>query len=122
MLPADGPSPGSQHGRQPTDGLWFHPELGDANRQSGRVLDVDVLDVDACLARRVEQPGQLAGAVRDDYLRESEARGRAAALAGEPGHPGRAAFEQLGQFLAGQLLPRLSALERPRRLLKISGN
>src|SRR5207244_2671422 len=47
-------------------------ELGYAGRQPGRVLDPDVLDVDARPAGRVEQPSQLAGLVRDDDLDRGE--------------------------------------------------
>ena len=54
-----------------------------------RVLDPHVLDVDAGLARRGEQPGQLAGLVADDDLHHRVVRGRAALLAGDPGHARR---------------------------------
>jgi ABC-2 type transport system permease protein len=91
-------------------------ELGHADRQPGRVLDPDVLDVDAGPPRRVEQPGQLAGLVTDDDLDHGELARRAAVLAGNPGHPGLADVEQRGDRF------RVAVDQHPGRLGQVGGH
>ena len=57
------PASRGQRGRQLFGGLRADGQLGNADRQAGRVLDPDILDVDAGRSGRGEQPGQLAGLV-----------------------------------------------------------
>src|ERR1700722_445596 len=104
MLPADRPASGSEHGRQLLGRLPADPELRDADRQAGGVLDAEVLDIDARITGRLEEPGQLPRPVRDDHLHDGQVRRRAAALARDPADTGAAAREQLAELLAGHVL------------------
>jgi hypothetical protein len=74
-------------------------ELGHADRQAGRVLDPDVLDIHAGRTGRVEQAGQLARPVTDDHLDHRERALRAAVLARDPGHARLTAMQQVGDGL-----------------------
>src|SRR6266487_2003350 len=96
---ADRPAARLQRVQQRADLGGPDRELGHADRQPGRVLDPDVLDVDAGPAGRVEQPGQLAGLVGDDDLDRGELARLATVLAGDPAHPGLADLEQRGDRL-----------------------
>src|SRR6202046_3973769 len=75
MLPADVPASWRQRPDEPPGGLLPDRQLGDTSRQARRVLDGHVLDIDARLARSLEEPGKLAGPVGDDYLDYRVVRG-----------------------------------------------
>src|ERR1700691_3902748 len=78
MLPANRPAAGRERLDQPRRRLRPDRKFGHADRQAGRVLDSDVLDVDPGFARRLEQPGQLTGLVADDHLDDRIGGGAAA--------------------------------------------
>src|ERR1700761_8122874 len=98
-LPAYWPSGVRQRGNQCAGGLRPDRELGHAERGAGRVLDADVLDVDAGRGGRREQPGQFTGLVAEHDLDGGEGAGRSPVLAGNAGHPGPALVQQPGQLL-----------------------
>src|SRR5580693_7670539 len=112
MLPADGPASGSEHVREPGYYVRPDPQFGHADGQARRVLDAHVLDVDAGVVGSLEQPGQLARPVRDDYLDRGEVPGRAAMLARDPVHPVDPALEQVRDLLDGLLVASREALQR----------
>src|SRR5258707_9795335 len=90
MLPAHWPSAGRECRNKALRCFGPHRQFGHSDRQPGRVLDPDILDVHAGLANRGEQPGQLTGPVVDDDLDGGERPRRSAALPGDPRDPGPA--------------------------------
>src|SRR5215472_6311078 len=104
MLPANGPASGSEHARQPIGDVRPDPQLGDADGQSGRVLDADVLDVDSGLFGHPEEPGQLTWPVWDDHLHCGEVARRTAVLAGDPVHAVAAPLQQVSDMLDGPIV------------------
>src|ERR1700677_652950 len=95
-LPADGPAARFHRVEQGPGLIRVDGELGDADREAGRVLEPDVLDIHPGGAGRVEQPGQLPRTVGDDHLDQAEVPRLAAVLARDAGDPGLAPVEQAG--------------------------
>src|SRR6202046_1793858 len=80
-LSADGPA-ARFHGVEQGVGLvGADGKLSDADRETRRVLEPDVLDVHPGGPGRVEQPGQLTRTVGDDHLDQAEIPRLAAVLA-----------------------------------------
>src|ERR1700735_4450750 len=95
-LSADGPAarlPGDEQG---VGLVGADGKLSDADRETRRVLEPDVLDVHPGGPGRVEQPGQLTRAVGDDHLDQAEIPRLPAVLARDAGDPGPAPVEQTG--------------------------
>ena len=110
MLPAYRPASGREHARQAGYLIRPHPQFGYADGQAGRMLDADILDVDACLARRHEQPGELARPVRYHHLHRSEGPSRPAVLAGDAMHSVDPALQKIGDPLDCLLVTGCQAL------------
>ena len=68
------------------------------------MLDGDVLDIDASRARRLEQPREFAGLVRDDDLDGRESPRRPAMLTGQAPDSVDPSFQQVGELLSSLLV------------------
>jgi hypothetical protein len=93
------PAAGLQGVQESGDVGGGHGQFSNSDRQAWRVLDPDVLDVDPGGAGRVEQARQLAGPIPDHHLNRRERALHTAVLAGDPGHAGPAALEQVDDGL-----------------------
>src|SRR5260370_3061454 len=87
MLPASRPAACGQRLNELIRGLRPDRDLGHACRQARRVLDPHILDVDPGLARRLEEPGELAWPVPDHHLDDRVNGSGPTSLAPDPRTP-----------------------------------
>src|SRR5258708_32076239 len=99
MLPASRPAACRQRLNELIRGLRPDRDLGHACRQARRMLDPHILDVDPGLARRLEEPGELAWPVADHHLDDGVSGSGPASLARASGTPASPPPQQPGQAL-----------------------
>src|SRR5258708_29042666 len=115
MLPASRPAACGQRLNELIRGLRPDRDLGYACRQARRVLDPHILDVDPGLARRLEEPGELARPVADHHLDDGVSGSGPASLARDSGYPRSPALPPTAQVLDPPLLALGDPGQRARR-------